>query len=195
MKKDLMPPVFILLLVMHSFGVFAQQVYRVDSEKSKLDWMCGKHNGYIEIHEGTLTMKDGEITGGEFTIAMDSITTLDIDYELMRETLNNLLKSEHYFDSEKYPLSTFKITNSHLIEGDNYCISGNLRIKDQTHTVTFHAAVNIDGNHLTAESEKFFIDRTKWGITTSSENYVKDKNSFTFSDEIYFIIHLVAEKE
>lgn len=170
-------------------------VYHVAPEESRLDWICGNHNGYIDIHEGKLSMENGEITGGSFTIAMDSITTLDIEYELMRETLNNLLKSDHYFHAQKYPLSKFEITKSHLIEGTKYCITGKLRIKNQVHPVTFHAEIDHSSQQLIATSEKFFIDRTEWGITTSSEKYVKNKDSFTFADEIYFVVHLVAKKK
>ena len=187
-----------LMLVIASQVLFAQEgknTYVVDTENSRLDWMCGNHNGYIDLKEGYLTLSGNEITAGSFTICMDSIVTLDIEYKLMRETLNNLLKSEHYFDAEKYPLSKYEITKSHLIDGNQYCITGNLRIKDQSHPVTFHAVVDTEGDRLSAESEKFFIDRTRWGITTSSLKYVKDKDSFTFSDEIYFVVHLKAEKK
>ncbi len=186
--------VLFLMIMINGYGQDSS-VYKVNTEKSRLVWICGNHNGYIDIHNGTLTLRDGEITGGSFTIAMDSITTLDIDYELMRETLNNLLKSDHYFYSEKFPLSKFEITRSHRIEGNNHCITGKLRIKDQVRPVTFHAELNTDGEKLTTTSEKFFIDRTEWGITTSSEKYVKNKDSFTFADEIYFVVHLMAEKQ
>ncbi|MFP4471511.1 MAG: YceI family protein [Bacteroidales bacterium] len=187
-----------LVVVIASQVLCAQEgknTYVVDVENSRLDWMCGNHKGYIDLKDGYLTLSGNEITAGSFTICMDSIVTLDIEYELMRETLNNLLKSDHYFDSEKYPLSKFTITKSHLIDGNRHCVSGNLRIKDQSHPVTFHAVVDIGENRLSAESEKFFIDRTRWGITTSSLRFVKDKDSFTFSDDIYFVVHLKAEKK
>jgi polyisoprenoid-binding protein YceI len=170
-------------------------MFKVDTQKSRLEWICGGHNGIIKIHRGNIQVADGEITSGAFAIAMDSITTLNIDYYLMRETLNNLLKSNHYFDTEKYPLSEFTITKSHLIEANNHCVTGKLRIKDQTHPITFHTNVRIDGDQLITKSEKFYIDRTRWGITTSSEKYVKDNDTFTFSDEIYFVVHLVATKQ
>jgi polyisoprenoid-binding protein YceI len=172
-----------------------EKTYSVDTEQSKLDWTCGNHNGYIQIKEGTLLMRGGIIVGGNFKIAMDSIVNHDIDYALMRETLINLLRSDHYFDTEKYPVATFNIKKVNIIEGNNYCILGDLTIKDQSHPLTFHAEISSESDHLIAKSEKFFIDRTKWGITTSSINYVKDKDSFTFADEIYFVINLSASQQ
>lgn len=182
-------------LLLNVFSVSAQKVYEVDTGKSKIDWICGNHNGFIRLHIGELVMKDGNITKGTFKVDMDSIVNLDIDYELMRKTLENLLRSADYFNAEKYPYSIFEIYKVQHIKDDEYCVSGDLKIMDQTHSINFHANINTRDGRLTAESEKFFIDRTKWGITTSSAKYAKSEESFTFSDEIYFIVHLVAYKK
>ena len=57
--------------------------YFVDVQKSKVEWFCGKHTGYVLFKSGYLKLKDDNIVGGDLTVLMDSIVNCDIDYELM----------------------------------------------------------------------------------------------------------------
>ncbi|MCD4695640.1 MAG: YceI family protein [Bacteroidales bacterium] len=170
-------------------------IYEVDCEKSEIEWFCGKHTGYVKLKNGNLYLKDNRIAGGDFSILMDSIVNTDIDYELMRLTLMNILKSKDFFDIEKFPISRFTITRIEKIESDKYCISGLLKIKDMERLITFHSDIRKEGDSISAVSDKFIIDRTKWGITTMSKDYVESEESFVVSDEIRFVIHLVAKAQ
>jgi polyisoprenoid-binding protein YceI len=185
-----------VMLIHLSAGVVAQTgVYVADAKKSNIKWICGNHTGTIKIKKGDLTLADGKITKGSFEVNMDSITDIDIDYELMRLTLENIIRSIDYFDAEHYPVSRFTITGVKPGEGNKQIITGDLQAKDQKHPVTFPAAISVEGSTLTATSDKFKIDRTRWGLTTASVKYVKSKDAFTFSDDIYLVIELHAEKK
>ncbi|NCA84403.1 MAG: YceI family protein [Clostridia bacterium] len=186
----------LLVMLMHlSVNMVAQTGnYVADAKKSNIKWICGNHNGTIKIKKGDLTLADGKITKGSFEINMDSITDIDIDYELMRLTLENIIRSIDYFDAEHYPVSRFTITKVNP-GGNKQIITGDLQAKDQKHPVTFPATVSIQGNTLRATSDKFKIDRTRWGLTTASVKYVKSKDAFTFSDDIYLVIELHAVKK
>lgn len=188
---------FLFVLLLHlSVGVIAQSgVYVTDVKKSNIKWICGNHNGTIQIEKGDLTLADGQITKGSFEINMDSLTVIDIDYELMRLTLQNIIRSIDYFDAEHYPVSRFTITSVKPGEGNKQIITGDLQVKDQKRPVTFPATVSVEGNTLKATSDKFKIDRTRWGITTASVKYVKSKDAFTFTDDIYLVIELHAVKQ
>ncbi len=166
--------------------------YIVDCEESRIEWFCGKHTGYVKLKSGTLYLKEKEIVGGNFYVLMDSIVNTDIDYELMRLTLMNTLKSKDFFDAEQFPTSRFKLTRIEKIEGDNHCLSGLLKIKDVERLITFHSEIKFEDEFISAISEKFIIDRTKWGITTMSKDYVESDESFIVTDEIRFVVHLVA---
>ena len=166
--------------------------YFVDIEKSKVEWFCSKHTGYVKFKSGYLKFKDDDIVDGNFTICMDSIVNCDIDYELMRLTLHNVLKSREFFNVEKYPVSTFHINSSRKLEGNEYCISGNMELLGVSRPVSFHSEVDFDNGILQATSKKFIIDRTEWGITTMSKDYVESEDSFIVTNEIGLVIHLVA---
>ena len=166
--------------------------YIVDCEESRIEWFCGKHTGYVKLQSGTFYLKEKEIVSGNFFVLMDSIVNTDIDYELMRLTLMNILKSKDFFDAEQFPTSRFKLTRIEKIEGDNYCLSGLLKIKDVERLITFHSEIKFEDEFISATSEKFRIDRTKWGITTMSQDYVESDDSFVVTDEIRFVVHLVA---
>lgn len=167
-------------------------IYKLDNNCSKVEWFCGKHTGYVKLKDGNLYLKDNIIVGADFLILMDSIVNSDIDYELMRLTLMNTLMSKDFFDAEKFPTSRFTITRIEKIEGDKHCISGLLKIKDVERLITFHSDIRMEGDSIYAISDKFILDRTKWGITTMSEDYVKSDDSFIVNDEIGIIISLKA---
>ena len=77
-------------------------VYQINIEESRLDWYCDIHNGYISLDSGYIVISNNEIIDGRFVICMESIVDLDIDdYELMRITLENTLKSVEFFNSPK----------------------------------------------------------------------------------------------
>jgi polyisoprenoid-binding protein YceI len=169
--------------------------YIVDCEESRIEWFCGKHTGYVKLKSGTFYLKEKEIVGGNFFVLIDSIVNTDIDYELMRLTLMNTLKSKDFFDAEQFPTSRFKLTRIEKIDGDNHCLSGLLKIKDVERLITFHSEIKFEDEFISAISEKFIIDRTKWGITTMSQDYVESEESFIVTDEIRLVVHLVARAQ
>ncbi len=166
--------------------------YYVDVQKSKIEWFCEKHTGYVLFKSGYLKLKDDEIVGGDLTVLMDSIVNCDIDYELMRLTLQNVLRSKEFFNVEEFPVSTFHITSIRKMEGNKYCISGNMKLMQVSRSVSFHCDLNTDNEVLKATSDKFIVDRTEWGITSMSKDHVKSDDSFIVTDEIILKIHLVA---
>lgn len=97
-----------------------------------------------------------------FTIDVASITTKSDDRD-------NHLKSADFFDAETYPHITFAstvITKS----GDDYKITGDFTIRDQTHPVTFDVEYNGKGTNpwgvevygFEAEAK---IKREQFGLT------------------------------
>ncbi len=156
--------------------------FSVDTEKSKVFWtgekMVGKHEGYVLLKEGTIYTTDGKITGGNFTIDLNTITNTDQEGE-DKMKLERHLKSEDFFYVEKYPEATFVIKSAETSDGVNYNITGDLTMRGKTNPISFPATVKITENSLEANAQ-FSIDRQKWGITYKgmADNMIKDEVKF-----------------
>ncbi|GEM_PF-1592037 len=169
--------------------------YSIDLKESKLEWFCVIHKGYTLFKNGTITVENGKIKNGTFKIIMDSINDTDIDYYLMRATLVNTLKSDMFFDVKKFPYSTFNITEVND-KGDNrYEIKGDLKIMSTVNPITFISTITTKNDTLFAKSERFSINRTKWGITIYSKNFPQTDDSFLFTDYVDFEITLVMHRQ
>ena len=169
--------------------------YSIDLSASKIEWFCVIHKGYTLLKEGHITVVNNKITGGDFKILMDSIVDIDIDYYLMKATLENTLKSDMFFDVKKYPVSIFTITSTSDKGGNRYYVTGDLKIKDIVKPISFISTITTKNDTLLAKSDRFSINRTDWGVTIYSKNYPQTDDSFLFTDFIDFVITLVMTKD
>ena len=195
MKKIL----FLITLSIFTFYAVATNPHtdhvRVDIHKSTVKWKGSKitegHEGFIQIQRGVLMINHGTLVGGEISFNMKSITNSDIESEKYKAMLEGHLKSDDFFDVDKYPLSTISITKATKTEGNNYSIVADLTIKGITHSITFDAKVNIQKIDFSAKA-KISIDRTKWDIKYNSGNFFKDLGDKAILDEIEFDISLLS---
>ena len=169
---------------------------RVDAEKSTVKWIGSKiasaHEGTINIQKGVLMIEHGTLIGGQISIDMTSIENTDQEGK-WKEKLEGHLKSDEFFDVEKFPLATITITKSIKATEYNYKISADLTIKGITHSITFDAEVNINKVEFVVAAN-IKIDRTKWDIVYNSGNFFKDLGDKLILDEIEFDILLLSVK-
>jgi polyisoprenoid-binding protein YceI len=173
--------------------------YNVDVAASELHWhgykMAYGHGGIINITTGSLSVENGNITAGNFSIDMNSLRETGNDDAASAAKLEGHLKSEDFFAVEKYPTSKFEITASTPAKTDTttHTIKGNLTIKDITKNIEFPALVKIDGNTLTANAA-FSINRNDWGVVYGSglSGAIGDK---IISDNIDYKVSLKATKQ
>ena len=175
--------------------VFANETYILFSEKSELEWFCGKHTGVVMIKSGRFQIENKHIIAAEFYVNMDSIYDVDIDNNLMRGTLENILRSEDFFDVKNFPLAIFKMDSIVNIKGNLFQVFGNLKIKEITKSIQFTSVFDISADTLYTVSEKFTINRTHWGINHMSKSHVKNEDEFVFTDSLHFTVHLTAIAE
>jgi len=152
--------------------------YNVDVENSSIEWTGFKptesHNGTLSLKNGTLSITEGKISGGTFTIDMNSIVVLDIPADKKGNAkLVGHLKHDDFFGVEKHPTATFEITSVNKTEGKTM-MSGNLTLKGIKHNITFPVTTSNDEGTMTLTSEAFSIDRTKWDIKFSSKTFFED---------------------
>ncbi|MES2890918.1 MAG: YceI family protein [Bacteroidota bacterium] len=146
----------------------------------------GAHTGIFKVREGSVAEKDGNLTGGSFTIDVTSIANQDLVSDTANKNkLEGHLKSPDFFDIAKYPTAKFEITavepfkydsvaNKDLVMKDaTHTIKGNLTLKDSTKNISFPAKVALNGGQLTALAD-FNIDRTDWGLNYKGPNNPAD---------------------
>jgi polyisoprenoid-binding protein YceI len=88
-----------------------------------------KFDGYFEGPDDDVTQARGTIT-----IDVASIDTRN-------EMRDNHLRSTDFFDAEKYPTITFKVTSIEAMEGETYLVKGDLTIKDVTRPIALDATL------------------------------------------------------
>ncbi|MCX8490682.1 MAG: YceI family protein [Cyclobacteriaceae bacterium] len=171
-------------------------VYLVDTLTSIIEWIGAtpsnyQHNGTIQLSAGQFTISNNQLTSGEFTININSITNLDQTGK-DKTNLEGHLKNEDFFEVEKFPFGSFKIT---AIRSDSTGekIVGNLTLKEKTNVIEIPVKLKIDEKFVLAETPTFTIDRTKWGIVYNSGIIGTIKDDL-INDEISLKLKIVAVK-
>ena len=144
---------------------------------------------------GYISTYNDEIVAGRFVICMESIIDIDIDnYELMRITLENTLKSIEFFNTPIFHHSFFDFDYVEKSE-KGYYITGELELMGIAQCIDFDSEFEFNDNNLIIISDSIIINRTHWGITSMSKDDAKSDQSFIVPDEIGIVVHLVAIHE
>lgn len=171
--------------------------FTADAESSTIAWKgfkpTGEHNGTIKISEGYLAFEDGNLSGGNFVIDMNTIVDLDIESEEYNTKLVNHLKSADFFNVEANPYSVFAITGVDT-DGDKVVVKGNLTIKGIKKNIEFPATVAVNGHDVTFTSETFTIDRTEWDIKFRSGKFFEDLKDKLINDDIELSVVINAKQ-
>jgi len=179
------------------------QTFTVDSTASRIRFTgngVGKnHPGTFKLSSGSVSVDGNNITGGQFTIDINSME-LEETAEIFQTQLKPHLLSGDFFDAEKFGTARFEITNvtpyaangtdTSIVAGANFNISGNLTIKDVTKNITFPAKVDLDGTTLKAKGN-FNIDRTQWKMNYGNDKTLGDK---FISETVNIELDLTARK-
>lgn len=178
--------------------------YKVDVTKSSIEWIgskpAGKHNGTIALSGGEISLNNGKVESGKFTIDMNSITVLDLkagdgkeDLEGHLKGLGNEADADHFFNTKKFPEGTFEVTSVETVDAKT-TVSGNLTLKGITKPVSFPATIAVDGNTMTLNSESFKINRTDWSVNYASKSVFDDLKDKFVDDEIELKVSVTATK-
>ena len=181
----------------------AGDVYTVDTTKSRIRFTgngVGKnHPGTFRLSSGSVSVANNQITGGSFVI---NIKSMDLEQKggMYDEKLHPHLMSGDFFDAEKFGTAKFEITkvepfqpnssDTSIVDGANFRVSGNFTLKDVTKNVTFPAKIDLDGTSLNAESN-FDIDRTQWQMNYGNDKSLGDQ---FISEKVNIELDLQAEK-
>lgn len=166
--------------------------FAVDTAQSTVVWtgtkVTGAHTGTVKVKSGSLTVDNGALTGGNFVLDLNTISSTDLQGEY-KDKLDGHLKAEDFFDVAKFPEASFAITTVKAgATANDVVISGNLTIKGISKNVTFDAKLTEVTESSVKASADFNIAREDWGV-----NYT-GKEDDLISKEINFKINLVATK-
>lgn len=151
----------------------------VDTKSSTVTWtgskefVGGSHTGTVAISNGFLTMDGDKITGGEFTIDMNSIQNTDLTDAGMKEKLVGHLKSPDFFDVANHKEAKFVITKVTAKSPTEQTFEGNLTVRGKTQPMKLPATLKKDGNTWVATG-KVEVDRTKFDVKYNSKTFVPD---------------------
>lgn len=166
--------------------------YAINSDSSTVLWKGSKptgdiHVGTVQIKKGILKISDSTITGGQFTIDMNSILVTDEDMsEKGKSKLKKHLTNDDFFETNNYPEATLEITSS-----TSDSLKANLEIKNITKSITIPYTLSQTNEKIMASSS-FSIDRTLWGVTYKSGSFFKNLADRLIDDAIQFDIELVG---
>ncbi|MFD1628552.1 YceI family protein [Pseudopedobacter beijingensis] len=188
-----------LIALIAVFTVFTAkaQVYKLDTEKSTIEWIgrkvTGAHTGTLKFGSGSVNY-NGALKGGNFIIDMTSIKTTDLQGE-WAEKLEGHLKNEDFFATDKFATAKFVITKlgKANVEGVQNIV-GNLTIKGITKELSFPATVKVNNGVLTATAKSVKIDRTKYDIKYGSKNFFDSLGDKAIDNDFELNISIVAKK-
>ena len=180
------------------------QTFTVDTAASHVRFTghgVGKnHPGKFRLSSGTVAVANNQITGGNFVVNIKSMN-LEQKGEMFDKKLRPHLMSGDFFDADKFSTATFEITkvepykpndkDTSLVEGANFNVSGNLKLKGTTKNVTFPAHIDQDDNTMKAKAN-FDIDRREWQMNYGNDKTLGDK---FISETVNIELDLKANKQ
>ncbi|MBL7891882.1 MAG: YceI family protein [Bacteroidia bacterium] len=123
-------------------GAQAQSNWTIDASHSKVQFtvthlMISEVTGKFKVYEGKVVATKDDFSDSqiEFSADVNSINTDD-------EGRDKHLKSDDFFNAEKYPKMTFKSKSFKKVSGKNYKLIGDLTIRDITKSVEFDVVYN-----------------------------------------------------
>ena len=142
--------------------------------KGKINWVgfgVGKtHTGEIAIKSGFAEIKGDDLVGGTFILDMTTLKTGD------SPKLETHLKSEDFFNVEKFKEGSFKITKVEALKaGDQgsptHKVTGDLTIKGKTHSEELMVNVGKQGEKFNVAGFTEIKDRTQYDIVYNSAKF------------------------
>ena len=156
------------LLLVASTSAFGQQKWAVDPAHSGVKFsvthmMVSEVDGRFTKFNGTIDSASPDFINAKINFTVD-VSSINTD----NETRDKHLKSDDFFNAEKFPSMTFTSTSFKRVKGNKYILEGNLTIRDVTKKVkfstTFLGKVKSKQGMLAAFKATAVIDRLAFGL-------------------------------
>lgn len=139
MKRLMFVP---LLLVALTLTTSAQETWRFDKAHSTIGFhvthmVIAEVDGKFKKYEGTVKTKGDDFSNASVNFEVD-VASIDTDNDKRDEHL----RSDDFFNAEKYPKMTFVGKSMKKTGNDTYKLMGDLTIRDVTKSVTLDVKHN-----------------------------------------------------
>jgi rhodanese-related sulfurtransferase len=174
-------------------------LHQLNLETSRVEWtgrnLMSAHYGTLKLRAGHIEVRDGRSIRGAFTIDMDSMQNLDIPDPKMQAVLIAHLKSDDFFDVQRFPVAEFQLAKIAALPdarpGNPNCeVTGTLTLKGVSGDVVFPAIIAPAADGLLAADAHFDIDRTQWDVLYGSGKFYEKLGKHLVNDEISLALKL-----
>ena len=181
----------LILTMLVSGHLFAQEKLSANTEKTKLEWLgekvTGQHTGTIMLQSGWIKWKDNKINSGEFIIDMTTLKDSESN-----QKLEGHLKSDDFFGVVKFPTAKLTITGSTPFDKGSGTVQANLTIKGVSNPLEFKTTMQ-----KSDEGVRFFanivVDRTKYNVRYGSGSFFDNLGDKTIFDEFKLKVNLLVK--
>jgi polyisoprenoid-binding protein YceI len=144
--------------------------------------ITGSHELNFKDWKGTVALNNGKIEGCklEFEVRVESLEEVVNQRTEWVDKLEGHLKSEDFFDVEKFPTATFVSTKispggDPSLAGSTHTVTGNLTLRGVAKGVSFGAAIVVTGKQVSAKAV-FKVSRKDFGIiyTGRADDMIRD---------------------
>jgi polyisoprenoid-binding protein YceI len=158
-----------------------------------------RHYGRIAFSAGEIVISNALPVSGRFELDMESMTNLDLQDEGWRGMLQRHLKSEDFFDVQRFPTSTFEVRGAAPIAGatpgtPNMELAGSLTIKGTTRPICFPAMVAAQEDGTLKAQAALDLDRTLWNVSYGSGRLFERLGMHLVNDLISIELFIVTQK-
>ncbi len=149
-----------IILLLSTITAFAQAKHTINksSIKFQIKNLGVTIEGSFGTVKGDILFDPQHLDSSRIGASIDT-KTINTD----NDTRDNHLKSDSYFDTEKYPTITIKSLSFKHKSGDNYSGTFNLTIKDKTNQVEMPFTYTENGNTASFKGT-LKIKRTDYGV-------------------------------
>ena len=165
MKKQIFYLAALLLVVS---GTVAQTKWNVDKLHSNVKFsvthmIVSEVEGSFRVFDGSLAASKADLSDAQINFSVD-VASVNTGNE-MRE---GHLKSDDFFNAEKFPQMTFVSKSMKPLGGNKYALTGDLTIRDVTKTITFDVTyggqIKVGNGAKAGFKAKATIDRLEYGL-------------------------------
>ena len=207
--KNLMIAIAVLALSLNSFAGTAKKTKKatIDVAASSVIWtgkkIGGSHTGKVSIKKGEVEYKNNKFVKGFVSIDLTTITNDDLKDPTYNQKIVSHLKSEDFFNVEKFPLAFFKINSvselHNFVPGQpNLDVSGMMTIRGVTKPFETKLFYTPSKTGFVVKG-KLIIERTQFGLKFNAKSFLsadklKEIGDKLIDDNFEVDLNLVAKK-
>ena len=165
MKKQIFYLAALMLVVS---GTVAQTKWNVDKLHSNIKFsvthmIVSEVEGSFRVFDGSLVASKADLSDAQINFSVD-VASVNTDNEMR----DGHLKTDDFFNAEKYPKMTFVSKSMKPLGGNKYAMTGDLTIRDVTKPITFDVTyggqIKVGTGAKAGFKAKATIDRLEYGL-------------------------------